>query len=86
MNATELQAWETRLVDTYNAYCEQHGLTLCSADELHYDILCKVSDGDDTAENAAHLEWLSAFINEWEQWEKASDVPYTIQATASVGI
>ena len=63
-----LQAWEADMVKRYNAYCELHGLTACSADELEYGIQCLEA----SPENDAHLAFLSAFITEWEQWEDES--------------
>jgi len=63
-----LQAWEADMVQRYNAYCELHNLTPCSADELEFAIQCL----EQSADNDKHIAFLSAFITEWEQWEEQS--------------
>ena len=74
-----LQAWEADMVKRYNAYCELHGLTPCSADELEFAIQCMETTPTEFSDmciepdkQAQHLAFLSAFITEWEQWEDES--------------
>ena len=57
------------MVNRYNAYCELHNLTPCSADELEFGIQCLEA----STENDAHLAFLSLFIAEWERWEDERD-------------
>jgi len=65
-----LQAWEADMVKRYNAYCELHNLTPCSADELEFAIQCMETTPPELQD--AHLAFLSAFIAEWERWEDES--------------
>lgn len=74
-----LQAWEADMVKRYNAYCELHGLTPCSADELEFAIQCMETTPTEFSDMCiepelqnAHLAFLSAFITEWERWEDES--------------
>lgn len=48
------------LVDVYVNWCEKHGYTSMSADELHYELLAIEPRRD------KHIKWLEAYIKRWE--------------------
>lgn len=71
------------MISEYSAWCVSNGLPALSADELLFE-LCAVRDGEPSSFIAAgsveparirgHLEWLSRFIDRWN--EKEGTVTY----------
>ena len=76
-----LQTFRVKMLDEYITYVVEHKLSADSADELHYDLLCKYQEGGESdAQLRAHLSFLSDYIARWEAMDKIEDAVREVQS------